>query len=435
MAGPFDFEQEQKALDRKRAIAQAMMMQSLQQPGGTEYAAGGVAVKRSPFEGLAKIAQTFASTQAMKGLDEQGKDLSTRQRGDIADAIEEYTRQTQSREIQAPTFEGMTGSLDEQDIPTKRETINPDATMKRSAAMTLMGKIGDPKDAAKLMVADALRTPEIKAYKPGDVLMRDGVQVGAIPDKPDKVKKSDLAILIEERDALPADSPQRATYDAKIKKLTTHQPGTTVNVDAKTEKKYGEKFAEAIAKSDVDLLEAARKAPELAERANSIKQTLATGKVITGAGADIRLSLGKALNLVGATDAETISNTESLSTSLARNTLDSIKASGLGSGSGFSNADRDFLEKAAGGKITLEAGTIDKLADLAHRAAEKSAGRWSERVNEIPDSALQGTGIKRDPVRVTPLFKKPAKGQQPQGRRASDAPLPPEVEAAMKKYL
>lgn len=182
------------------------------------------------------------------------------------------------------------------------------------------------------------------------------------------------------------------------------RPVTNVNVS--TEKKYGEAFAGQMATADSAMLEASRKAPDLATRANQVLEMVGSGKVMTGAGADIRLQLGKALNLAGASDAEIIANTEVLSTDLARNTLDAIKASGLGAGSGFSNADRDFLEKAVGGKITLEGKTIERLATLAHRAAEKSAARWGERVNQIPEDALKGAGIPRETPKVPGIYKR-----------------------------
>lgn len=198
--------------------------------------------------------------------------------------------------------------------------------------------------------------------------------------------------------------PVTAARVQQIKEGLAKAGATRVETNISTEKKYGEQFAGKIAADDAVYRDTAIKAPELAQRANSVKQVLASGKVITGAGADSRLALGKALGLLGASDQETITNTETLATSLAQNTLDSIKASGLGGGNGFSNADRDFLEKAVGGKITLEAGTLNRLAELAHRAATKSAEKWNNRVKMIPDSALQGTGLTRDPVEVPPLY-------------------------------
>ncbi|HEX6827283.1 MAG TPA: hypothetical protein VF077_13270 [Nitrospiraceae bacterium] len=208
---------------------------------------------------------------------------------------------------------------------------------------------------------------------------------------------TELSKLIAERDKLPPGDPRRAPYDAAINKQTTHQPATSVNVGVSTEKKYGEALASKLSESDMTLRDIAQGAPDLADRAQRIKQTLASGKVITGAGADYRLAFGKALGVIGASDNETIVNTETLATDLASNTLDNIKKSGLGGGTGFSNADRDFLEKAKGGKITLEAGTLNRLADLAYRSAQLSAQKWETRKARIPKDALDATGLSQEP--------------------------------------
>lgn len=216
--------------------------------------------------------------------------------------------------------------------------------------------------------------------------------------------------------------PNAAVQAFELQKRAAGRPVTNVSVS--TEKKYGEQFAGKIASADSDMRDAAIKAPDLAQRANQMKQVLASGKVITGTGADARLAIGKALNLAGASDAETIANTEALSVDMARNTLDAIKQSGLGSGTGFSNADRDFLEKAAGGKISLESATIDRLSTLAHRAAQKSAERWNTRVKDIPQDALQGTGIKTDPVQVPGLYQAPG---------GTAAPTRAEIEAELRR--
>lgn len=184
----------------------------------------------------------------------------------------------------------------------------------------------------------------------------------------------------------------------------------TVSVDVKntlsTEKKYGEQFAGKIAEADSSMRDAALKAPDLANRANGMLEILESGKVITGTGAEYRLALGKAMGLVGLSDKETIANTEAMMVDMGKNTLDQIKTSGLGSGNGFSNADRDFLEKVAGGKISLEADTIKRVATLSHRAAVESAKKWSDRVKMIPKSALEGTGITADPIEVPALYEK-----------------------------
>lgn len=415
MAGalPLDYDLERQQLARKRAIAEALLQQSAAPMGGTETVSG-IAVRQSPLAGLARLGQAYFAKQNVSNIEGQEKDLGQRQREDVAAALGDYQKAITPRpstsenivDEQASGGEGAPATI-------TAPAFNPTPQDKQAAALVLLGRLGgNPADTAKLVVAQALKggpklseinpkdyTPEsFSAYqRSGDVTLLRAAPPQAKPAGPTELQR-----LITERDALPANDPRRATYDDAIKKATTQTPPVSLTVD--TGKRYGEQFAGKIAQQDADLREAAQKAPDLASRANRIKQTLAAGKVITGAGADYRLALGKAMNLAGASDAETIANTETLAADLAKNTLDAIKQSGLGSGTGFSNADRAFLERAVGGQITLQKETIDRLATLAHRAAEKSAERWTKRVKEIPAEALQGTGIKPEPVTVEPLF-------------------------------
>jgi hypothetical protein len=212
--------------------------------------------------------------------------------------------------------------------------------------------------------------------------------------------KTDIGKLMLERDRLPTDDPRRKAYDAAIQKATTHAPGTNVNVALSTEKKYGEKFAGNIADADVKLKDAAEAAPQLADTSNRISQILKSGQVFTGTGANIKLQLAKALKVAGGTENEAIANTETLISSLASQTLANIKSSGLGSGQGFTDKDREFLQAATAGTITLDNKTLQKLSDLSYRTAVATADKWSKRVKEIPSNAIEGTGLTREPISV-----------------------------------
>ena len=103
-------------------------------------------------------------------------------------------------------------------------------------------------------------------------------------------------------------------------------------------------------------------------------------------------------------DSEAIANTEVLISSLADTTLGAIRTSGLGSGQGFTNSDRDFLEKAKAGQITYDAVSLQRLAKIAHRAAEATAEKWNKRVKSIPQSAIEGTGISTEPITVPSIL-------------------------------
>jgi hypothetical protein len=198
-----------------------------------------------------------------------------------------------------------------------------------------------------------------------------------------------------------ADVPLPAAVEAQKSRIGKAGASQQV-VNVSTEKKYGERFGGLIADQDAAKLSAAEAAPQAAATADRVMDLISSGKVITGTGANARLQLAKALNLAGGTDSEKIRNTEVLVSSLAETTLGAIKSSNLGAGQGFTNADRDFLEKAKAGQLSYDAKSLTELARLSRLAAEKSADSWNTRVKQIPASALEGTGISTNPVVVPP---------------------------------
>jgi hypothetical protein len=193
---------------------------------------------------------------------------------------------------------------------------------------------------------------------------------------------------------------------AWITKQTTHAPPVTVNVS--TEKKYSEQFANKMADTDIAKMTTAEKAPELAANADRVLDIIKQGNVFTGSAADIKLNIARGLNVIGASNDEKIANTESLISGLAKNTLGAVKSSGLGSGAGFTDKDLQFLQDAEGGRITLNAQTLQRLATLSRKAAEKSAETWNSRVTQMPKSAIEGTGLSTQPISVPKRVEAPS---------------------------
>lgn len=172
------------------------------------------------------------------------------------------------------------------------------------------------------------------------------------------------------------------------------------NITQSTEKKYGEQFGNKIADVDIAKLAAAEKAPEMAANADRVLDLLKQGNVFTGSAADIKLNIARGLNILGASNDEKIANTESLVSGLAKNTLGAVKSSGLGTGQGFTDKDLSFLQDAEGGRITLNAQTLERLAKLSRKAAEGSAEAWNKRSKQIPKTATEGTGLSTEPINV-----------------------------------
>jgi len=225
------------------------------------------------------------------------------------------------------------------------------------------------------------------------------------------IGEHDLAKSLEQRvkDKLPPTAVQEFEYAKKngyggtfADFKTLHAPRTTVNVpvNVSTEKKYGEQFASKMADTDIAKMTAAERAPELAANADRVLDILKQGNVFTGSAADIKLNVARALNVVGASNDDKIANTEGLISGLAKNTLGAVKSSGLGTGQGFTDKDLQFLQDAEGGRITLNAQTLQRLASLSRKAAEGSATTWNTRVQQMPKSAIEGTGLSTQPIEV-----------------------------------
>jgi hypothetical protein len=89
------------------------------------------------------------------------------------------------------------------------------------------------------------------------------------------------------------------------------------------------------------------------------------GGIVSGVGADFNLGLRRAAAALGA-DASKVVNTETFRSAIAPQIAAMMKAA-VGS-TQISNADREFAEKAAGGSITLNEGSIRRLLDIMERA-------------------------------------------------------------------
>lgn len=133
----------------------------------------------------------------------------------------------------------------------------------------------------------------------------------------------------------------------------------------------------------------------------------APGGAITGFGANQNLALQKAGAALGVTDPSAIQNTETFRAAIAPQVAAMLKAT-VGTAN-ISNSDREFAEKAAGGNITLDEGSIKRLLTVMERAGTKTVQQHNERLNAVyPDKkkfvrehALFGVQGAQAPIRVT----------------------------------
>jgi hypothetical protein len=126
----------------------------------------------------------------------------------------------------------------------------------------------------------------------------------------------------------------------------------------------------------------------IAEDAKGIISTVQEGRrllnsgVITGFGADYLTSFGAALNQVGINFAEDkLANTQAFTANMAANVGRIIKQ--FGAGTGLSNADREYAEKMAGGKVTLDRKAIERILDINERAARNVIALHNKNVANV----------------------------------------------------
>lgn len=125
----------------------------------------------------------------------------------------------------------------------------------------------------------------------------------------------------------------------------------------------------------------------LSLQSNAEAKKLLDSGIITGAGANIKLTLGKALQTIGVNMSDDpISNSEAYISSRALETGRLIK--NFGSGTGLSDADREYAMKAAGGSISLNETSIRKILDINERASRNLIARHNASVDKLPPGYL-----------------------------------------------
>ncbi|PZP67911.1 MAG: hypothetical protein DI604_20210 [Delftia acidovorans] len=131
------------------------------------------------------------------------------------------------------------------------------------------------------------------------------------------------------------------------------------------------------------------------------------GGAILGIGADNRLALQKIGAQLGVTNPDAIINTETFRSAIAPQVAALMKQT-VGS-TQISNSDREFAEKAAGGSIALEKGTITRLLDIMERANTEVVKNHADRLNRVypegqsfdRERALFGIAVPEAPAPVT----------------------------------
>jgi len=178
-------------------------------------------------------------------------------------------------------------------------------------------------------------------------------------------------------------------------------PQNPITIMNPGEKNFLEKAADKSAEDIFVQRKTVRAVPEVIDKAQRTLAILEDPNLYVGPGSDIRLGIARGLNILGADNSETITKTDNLVSGLADQTLSMIETSGLGTGQGFTQNDRDYLERARSGKISLTKETIAEIARRSIKGQRYFVQNWNDTLATLPPARLndlKGLGVNVDPV-------------------------------------
>lgn len=362
------YEQDMKRAARQRRFAELLNAQA-QQPQISQ--AGRFAVGPSIGSSVAGLANVLGGAYFDREADRTEETATKSERARLGDTLAKMSA-TQDGATPDPRRDAAREFVGSLPLDTQRQLVGGQALQK--------------------LFPPALKLTEVDA---GDrILLKDQfnntvqeIKKGAAPKGPTEFEQ------ILNSMGLPPEQKQQLLKQY-AEKQSTHAPQATTNVTLNTEKSLYGTMADKQAQENVALYSQAQKAPELLQRAQRVKSMLGpTSEAITGAGAEWLLAGAKVANAAGFNTGDAAADTEALARDLAASTLDGIKASGLGAGSGFSNADRDFLERVVGGKISLEGKTLARLAELNEKTALATIDRWNATASRLDPQQLKTLGM------------------------------------------
>lgn len=382
MADPFDLELQNQDIQRRREIAASLAQQSMTPRQGQmvsgHYVGPGWGGVLAPIlqAGIAKYISNKADTDQKLYGQEYSKQLS--------EGLDRYMKTAFGQEAkpgQAPIDMQLAPDAPAQTFPVGQGNEQP--MFGAQAAVP-----ADPKRA--IAEAMASRIPELKALgaagakglipaaptKPTQHVI-DGQIVETTPGSGaaprvlgDFAKKPDQ---YSEPYSIPGGQGRESILVRKnlaTGKVEPIDTGVKVSTTVNAGDKGATEFEKAVGKQKAELLpksyETAMSAKKGLEAMAAAGQDLEAG-IKSGAAANINLALSKWGKVLGLPDDPTIANTEAYRANMARETMQLVKA--LGSGTGISNADREFAEKASGGLITLDDQAMLRLLDVAQAAA------------------------------------------------------------------
>lgn len=173
----------------------------------------------------------------------------------------------------------------------------------------------------------------------------------------------------------------QATLPDRMAVAQAGRSQTNVSVNTGNKSLY-EGLGTQVSKNLVESADTARAAANQVAALQPAKDMLKAG-IFSGTGADWRLGAARFLKTAHIYNDERVENTDAFISQMGRQTLGLVKQ--LGSSNSITNADRDFAERVAGGRITMDGDAINRLVNLNEHAARAVVEQHNARIKPVLD--------------------------------------------------
>lgn len=344
-------------IEQQRRLAEALQAQSMQPIA--ESSVGGIPVKISPFQGLAKMLQASNARSAQMESDKLMRDLYGRAQADKSADLATFAKALQGT---PGTPEQWTGEgIDErytpavQGMPAGR--INPDVLsqlrdpMMQQMAMSLIAKQSEPFNLREGETRfGANNQPIASNPRPDSVHWVNGgtqqVPVSARTGAPVNVP----SVQVQDRDANTWSDPyelggaqvQKNIRTGEIRQAVSKPPIN--NVTTQVSNSGPKAFETALGQADAKQLGEWRDAALSADSSLGIVRNLRSAEqrgVYSGGGAQVKTAVANLINGITGAEMKSLPGSQLFNAEASKLVLDKIKTLGANP----SNADRDFIEK------------------------------------------------------------------------------------------
>ena len=312
-----------------------------------------------------------------------------------------------------PMINAAIGGMTNANLDTKQQELAAALRQKQSAQFEQYGQLEQKDKAAALRFALGSDNPtlrdiakeELKGVKLEKGAIFNRPSLGGAPvtmqGNPDLPQGYTAAAWEQGVDLNKLPVGQRGNVAGRAGEINKilHPSTNVYNNMPPAESEYAKTVGAGVGKQDLALKDIADSAQNVLDNVIRQKNILKSDKVITGFGAEPRLALaqfGQAIGAGGKNSDELVANTQTLLAGRAGATLDAIKTSNLGSAQGFSNTDRDFLEKAKLGGIKYTPESLNRQLDIEAKIARMGVDKYNKRLQEMPKSAS-------NPINLNPI--------------------------------